>query len=168
MIGLHRQGLVRAAIEVSKLLLAATLPRDPLHVLVHFDALCLQAKEYELLQNVALYVVEEFDSSSEGWISRLDFSLPNFAYSVALSGYLALGSKASLATLKHVSVADVLPSNNAHLVADPADGEDMVGIRPHAALMRAMLLFPQVLQPMLEALSVKVGSRAPSGSTSQD
>merc|ERR1711971_1516038 len=52
-IGLHAQGLNRTAIEVCKLLLASTLPRDPAHMLVQLDVFCLRASQFELLESFA-------------------------------------------------------------------------------------------------------------------
>eukprot|EP00931_Biecheleriopsis_adriatica_P099695 TRINITY_DN7438_c0_g1_i1.p1 TRINITY_DN7438_c0_g1~~TRINITY_DN7438_c0_g1_i1.p1 ORF type:complete len:744 (-),score=157.19 TRINITY_DN7438_c0_g1_i1:3-2069(-) len=164
MLSLATQGLSRSALEVSKLLLATTLPRDPLHVLVHCDLLCLKAGEYDLLIRLAREFRTPEPPSEEGTLLCLDTVLPNFAYSAALGlRFKAVGGRGSevqvddAEALRTVCVADVLPVPEASAAETEASPS-------HAALMRAMLIFPQVLRPLLEALSVNLSAPAPKGS----
>jgi len=164
MIALQRQGLVRTAVEVCKLLLAMALPRDPLHLLAHVDILCLRAQQYDLLQQLSLRLLKQFCGESGVDFFRLDCILPNFAYSTAISGCLKLGTSFSLKAVNSVSVADVLPSEQRFQRADADQDPEVMAIQPHAALMCAMLLFPAVLRSLLEAVGAKLDGPPPVGS----
>eukprot|EP00930_Biecheleria_cincta_P063871 TRINITY_DN49403_c0_g1_i1.p1 TRINITY_DN49403_c0_g1~~TRINITY_DN49403_c0_g1_i1.p1 ORF type:complete len:362 (-),score=79.01 TRINITY_DN49403_c0_g1_i1:24-1019(-) len=98
----------------------------------------------------------------DGLVFRLDCTLPNFAYSVALSLRLGAGTEKldDSVALRSVVVADCLPG----ATVDGDDDPERLAARPHAALMRAMLLFPQVLRPLLAALSVNFDASAPADS----
>ncbi|CAE7224719.1 Tcf25, partial [Symbiodinium sp. CCMP2456] len=164
MLGLATQGLPRTALEVCKLVLAMTLPRDPLHALVHLDFFCLRAQEYSLLVNIA----EGFDlpcSLPDKTILRLDCAMPNFAYSTALAlHFLKSGGRQATkntdegSAISTVSVEDLTQSCWVRQQFQE-DGPS----RSHVALMRAMLLFPRTLRPILQELSISLVT-APAGS----
>lgn len=168
MLGLHSQGLSRTAIEIGKLLLAMTLPRDPLHTLMHIDVMCLRARQYDFLlsftQRLGVELTQNLNDVSDFTILRLDCIMPNFAYSTAFARCLAKGGPPDLAALSHVAVADVLPPTAGSTACSPEGDDTMIAAGVHAALMRALLLFPQVLQPLLEGLGVSTDARAPAGS----
>mmetsp|Transcript_58662 Transcript_58662/g.148858 ORF Transcript_58662/g.148858 Transcript_58662/m.148858 type:complete len:599 (+) Transcript_58662:111-1907(+) len=161
MLGLHAQGLSRTAIEVCKLLLGATLPRDPMHILVYLDVVCLRAHQYELLPRLTQALVGQVPLEDRGRFGGLDCMFPNFAYSAALARRRASGDSGDLVGLNLVSVGDVLPSETREAYYEEPEDPSVL---PHAALMRAMLLFPQVLQPLLEAANVKLDYPAPAAS----
>jgi len=161
MLGVYSQGLHRTAIEVCKLLLAMTLPRDPMHMLVYLDVLCLRAKQFGLVRVFATSLLSP-ELVGEGRTLNLACMLPNFAYSSALAAQLELSETPDLAALNRVTVASILPS----AVGAPAPGPDDedAACAPHAALMRALLIFPQALCPILEKAGVKLGNPPPAGS----
>jgi len=176
MLGLASRGMNRTAVEVYKFLLSLTLPRDPVHALAHLDYLCLRAGEHDLLVRLARDLVPPFQKSNlEGSeVTRLDLVLPNFAYSAALAGHLSAiggrGAKAleadETAALRNISVGDVLAPclGSVEALQTGAEGDEEYPSQPHVALMRAMLLFPHVLRPLLSGLSVALDAPAPKGS----
>jgi len=158
----------RTALEVCKLILSATLPRDPTHVLVCVDFLFIRSKRFdELIEFVAKLAPQHgLEGSGASHASfRLDFAMPNFAYSVALAQLLQLqlDSEALLSAVNCVSVAAVISNEG-----DQAFSEDMTAsVQGCARLMRALLFFPVALRPILEEADVSLQS-APANSLSKD
>lgn len=180
---LASQGMHRSALETCKLLLSATLPRDPCFMLPLFDALCLRAKQYDAISRAAASVVPQYGlcCGNASALVDLDLILPNFAYSIALAGFLkanaSSGGPPDLALLNEVSVADVIPqvlgSGNGTGIVTTSEGGISLGSAPvgaeiHARMMRAMLLFPLTLRPLLEEAGAKLYSSAPGGSLSRE
>jgi len=155
---LARQGMHRTALEVCKLLMASTLPRDPVHALLSFDHLCLRAKQYDLLAQVA---AECFKQNIGDELPSLALSLPNFAFSLALAGVLKEGSALRLALVNVVCVSDVIGC------AVGAITEAPTAPTAPALLMRALLIFPLVLRLLLSETGAILSS-APPGSPSQE
>ena len=124
----------------------------------------MRAQEYALLVDIA----EGFDlpcSVAGQTILRLDCAMPNFAYATALAlHFLKSGGRQvtrdtdEAAAISTVSVEDLTQPCWSRQERSE-DGPS----RPHVALMRAMLLFPRTLRPILQALSVSLGA-APGGS----
>ncbi|CAJ1346172.1 unnamed protein product, partial [Effrenium voratum] len=151
MLHLAFQGLPRTALEVCKLLLVMTLPKDPLHALAHLEILALKAEDYEQLLSVSERFNPPWDLPANA-ILRLDCCLPNFAYAAALAHFLRAKTKDGDETaLSTVSVEDLTGPYWAP-VASREDGPSP----PHLALMRAMLLFPQTVRDILTALGVSL------------
>ncbi|CAK0857503.1 unnamed protein product, partial [Prorocentrum cordatum] len=165
--GLAGQGMHRTALEVCKLLLATTLPRDPLHVLIWFDYLCLRAKQHDALWRLAACAVPEYrlhGLEQEHLVSNLEMVLPNFAYSAALAAFLKGGRPPDPAGLNEVCVADVAaPPRAAQEAAEGGEAADA-----HARLMRALLYFPLALRPLLEEMGAKIHGPSPGGSASRE
>jgi len=107
-----------------------------------------------------------FESSVGSQASfRLDFAMPNFAYSVALAQLLRLkiDSEPLLAAVNCVSIAAVISSEGGQEFSN-----DMTAIAQSCAqLMRALLFFPVALRPILEEAAVSLHS-APANSLSKD
>uniref|UniRef100_A0A7S4PUS7 Uncharacterized protein n=1 Tax=Alexandrium monilatum TaxID=311494 RepID=A0A7S4PUS7_9DINO len=170
--GLAGQGLHRTALEGCKLLLAATLPRDPCRALVSCDFLCLRSRQYDLLARLARDLVPQYglQGEADSSVCCLDMALPNFAYSVALAGFLKAGGPPDFAVLNEVSIDEVAPpdasnAGDGSAIAEPAAA--MAGAAVHAQLMRALLLFPLALRPLLEEAGAKLHGSAPGGSPSR-
>ena len=129
------QGMHRTALEVCKLLLAAMLPRDPLHVLLWADHLCLRSRQFQ-----TLLLLSSSLAGDCGMIPcALDLAFPNFAFSVALVGLAELGAP----DVTHLTLQEILGESDS----------------PPARLMRALLYFPGCVRPLLEEA---VGSFGPS------
>lgn len=157
MLALASQGLPRTAFEVCKLILAMTLPNDPTHSLVHLDYFALRAEEYDVL----LEISEKLNPPCplpNNTIVRLDFCLPNFAYSAALAHYLrrSIKDEDEAAALSTISVQDLTTPPQKMLLQPTEDGPSP----PHLALMRAMLLFPRTLRSILETLGISLNASA--------
>eukprot|EP00933_Yihiella_yeosuensis_P022618 TRINITY_DN17795_c0_g1_i2.p1 TRINITY_DN17795_c0_g1~~TRINITY_DN17795_c0_g1_i2.p1 ORF type:complete len:779 (-),score=180.67 TRINITY_DN17795_c0_g1_i2:207-2474(-) len=178
MSGLAGQGMHRTALEVCKLLLAATLPRDPLRSLLWFDYLCLRSRQFEALSKHAyhmssLYNVQGKLTSGEAAL-RLDLALPNFAYSIPLASFMKDGKSPDFALLNQVSIDDLISKAAARNAESEAEDstEDAAalpqGAAAHARLMRALLFFPLALRPLLEEAGEKLEAPAPSRSPSRE
>jgi len=170
--GLAGQGLHRTALEVCKLLMAASLPRDPVRSLLFCDYLCLRSRQFDALAGIAYHLAPKYGlaRSAVGVQERLDLAMPNFAYSVALAAYLKAGNL-DLALLSEVCLADVMPRGSAPRAAAEDNSDDPgalpTGAAAHARLMRAMLVFPLALRPLLEEVGAKM-HLAPGGSPSRE
>ncbi|CAK0844463.1 unnamed protein product, partial [Prorocentrum cordatum] len=171
MMALASQGLHRTATEVGKLLIAMTLPRDPMHVLIHLDFFCLRSGQHRALLALAdglLAPCVDLPSGGGGGGARgLGCSLPNFAYSAALAVRHLSPSDSGEEALRLLEVAHVLgPLAAEPRAAAAGPAEEGPGANgPHARLARAMLLFPQVLRPLLDALGVNVEAPPPSSTS---
>jgi len=169
--GLAGQGMYRTALEGCKLLLAATLPRDPARALFCFDFFCLRSRQYDLIARFAHHLVPQYglQSSDENEVFHLDLALPNFAYSLALAGFLKSGGPPDASALNEVSIDDVAPpvgsGNREASCTEHATAPE--GAVVHARLMRALLLFPLSLRPLLEEAGAKLEGPAPGGSFSR-
>eukprot|EP00927_Polykrikos_kofoidii_P046928 TRINITY_DN41031_c0_g1_i1.p1 TRINITY_DN41031_c0_g1~~TRINITY_DN41031_c0_g1_i1.p1 ORF type:complete len:813 (+),score=119.17 TRINITY_DN41031_c0_g1_i1:230-2440(+) len=163
MVGLYRQSLYRTAIEICKLLLAMTFPRDPMYVLHYLDIICIRGRQYDLVRQFAGSLVPA-SLVKGGATLRLDRCLPNFAFSVALSFYLSSETPPEISHINRVTVtdilSDVLEESGTSL---RTEGEES-SVAPHAALMRALLFFPPVLPSLLRALDVQTNSLPPADS----
>ena len=171
--GLAGQGMHRTSLEVCKLLLAASLPRDPVRALLWCDWLCLRARQYDTLARVALHLLRQHGLAPRGeagqTLLRLDLALPNFAFSLPLAGFLKGGSQLVAGELNEVSVSDVAQLVEKGAAEAPCeDGAAPAGAAAHAQLMCAMLLFPLMLRPLLEAAGVALLGPAPAGSPSRE
>lgn len=161
--GLAGQGMHRTALEVCKLILAATLPRDPLRGLLWFDYLCLRSKQFEALTNLTSNAGPMYSlSSSDEFVGhRLDLAFPNIAYSIALAVFLKDNQALDLNALNEVSIADILPSTKESATASES-------LRGHIHLLRALLFFPLVLRPLLDEVGIQTDGRPPGGSPSKE
>lgn len=165
--GLAGQGMYRSALEGCKLLLAATLPRDPAYALLSCDYLCLRARQYDLLPRLASQLIPQCGlqgADDAGPSSCLDMAFPNFAYSAALASFLKAGQPTD-AALNEVTVADVA---SAAAGAGSPGPEEPAAQGPHARLMRALLFFPLGLRPLLEEAGAKLQGPPPGGSPSRE
>eukprot|EP00439_Symbiodinium_sp_Y106_P085921 s1324_g30.t1 len=153
-------GMHRTSLEVCKLLLACTLPRDPTRGLLFADFLCLRSRSFQLLESFAtLPACYGLAPSQTPYAAELSFSFPNIAYSLALCTQLGRGqgSTPDLGALSNLSLDPILSG------VDDDDWEQ--DLRAHARLMRALLFFPGCLRPLLEECGVNLQSK-PSGSES--
>lgn len=166
--GLANQGMHRTALEVCKLLLAATLPRDPTHSLPYLDFLCLRSRQFDALSAYAELIPTEYGLVADGSppaTARLDLALPSFAYSVALAGFMKAGSAPDLAALNEVCIADVTEGMKA--APGGASEELSAAAVVHVRMMRALLVFPLALRPLLDEAGVSDHGSAPGGSSSR-
>ena len=132
------QGMHRTALEVCKLLIAATLPQDPLRALLWLDHFCLRSRQYKLIGDFSVSLAETCGQACNG-LNYLEFAFPNFAYSVALAGILQKSPDMSL--LNHVTLEQILSTDVSDL-----EGDLLTLVR----LMRALLYFPGGVRPLLE------------------
>jgi len=170
MLALTSRGLHLTAQQVCKLVLAMTLPRDPMHLLICLDALCLRSSRLDFLFRLVRDLVPDLPTPEKGLCRTLDCLLPNFAFSNALALRRKAGSAADsdlAATLNLISVSDVIPPELQASPPPSAASELEPEALPLAALMRALLLFPQVLVPLLEGAAVQMDARPPQGSPYQ-
>eukprot|EP00929_Paragymnodinium_shiwhaense_P101345 TRINITY_DN64369_c0_g2_i1.p1 TRINITY_DN64369_c0_g2~~TRINITY_DN64369_c0_g2_i1.p1 ORF type:complete len:818 (-),score=181.40 TRINITY_DN64369_c0_g2_i1:248-2701(-) len=181
-------GMQRTALEICKLLLAMTLPRDPARGLLAFDYLCLRSRHYDLLRKfsaelcstygyVAAVNMDAPAATEELRLIRCDclsLQLPNFAYSIALARIMQLAGFDLAGALNAVSLSDVFPrgvEDDSSAVAPEDDEETRIGGAAAAALaslMGALLLFPLALRPLLEEAGAKLGGPVPGGSASKE
>lgn len=162
--GVSAQGMHRTALEVCKLLIAMSLPRDPCRALLHYDYYCLRTRQYDMLLRFAFSLLPQFCSPGvllKEVVLRLDHTLPNFAYSVALASLYKTSSQLSSGALNDVCIADLIKEE------DEAEAVVSLASTALARLMRAMLLFPLMLRPLLEEVGAK-NHEAPSGSVSRE
>mmetsp|Transcript_104660 Transcript_104660/g.239935 ORF Transcript_104660/g.239935 Transcript_104660/m.239935 type:complete len:671 (+) Transcript_104660:25-2037(+) len=156
MVCLYRRGFPRTALEICKLLLCTAAPEDPLHVLLAIDLYALQSQQYQALYDIssqyvcqtAVLVVGDCGASSSISLSEC---LPNFAFSVAFARFTE--SKPSLQTVGDVCAADVASCTVAM--------HGLPAVSAHASLIRALLLFPSVLRPLLQRLGLALDQTAP-------
>ena len=143
------QGMHRTSLEVCKLLLAATLPQDPLRAVLWLDYLCLRSRQYKTISDLSLTLARACGHCGEiKEFQKLEFVFPNFAYSVGLAGVLQKSPDMSL--LNHLTLD--------HILSD----EDLEGdLMTFARLMRALLYFPGAVRPILEEVGIpkRVGKR---------
>ena len=149
------QGMHRTSLEVCKLLLAATLPQDPLRALLWLDHLCLRSRQYNTIADLSVSLARicgltsqgsEASEGSEGSEMKetLELAFPNFAYSVGLAGILQQSPDMSL--LNHLTLENILDAEGA---------EDLEGdLLTFARLMRALLYFPGAVRPLLEEVGI--------------
>lgn len=140
------QGMHRSALEMSKLLLSMTLPRDPLHVLLWVDHLCLRSHQYRTLHHLSLSLAQSLESwqslqPEKKPFAKLEIAFPNFAYSVALAGILQ--KRPNMSALNQLTLEQIL-------FVEDLD-EDLLTF---ARLMRALLYFPACVRPLLEEAGV--------------
>ena len=131
------QGMHRTSLEVCKLLLAATLPRDPLRSLLWADHLCLRSRQYTALQQLSTSLATT--CGSPGGPGSLELAFPNFAYSVALAGILQ--KSPDMSALNHLTLEQILSTSLEEL-----EGDSLT----FARLMRALLYFPAAVRPLLD------------------
>eukprot|EP00746_Dinoflagellata_sp_MGD_P025354 gnl/MRDRNA2_/MRDRNA2_159580_c0_seq1.p1 gnl/MRDRNA2_/MRDRNA2_159580_c0~~gnl/MRDRNA2_/MRDRNA2_159580_c0_seq1.p1 ORF type:complete len:778 (-),score=156.39 gnl/MRDRNA2_/MRDRNA2_159580_c0_seq1:54-2387(-) len=169
--GLSGQGLHRTSLEVCKLMLSMTLPRDEFHVLVLMDFLCMRARRYDLLdsfshrlipQHLSMLMPDVNQSQASAVVQRLDLCMPNFAYSQALGAFMRSTDPVTADPLNLLGISDVTAPSADEEEEDKGPGE------PHRRLMRALLYFPMMLRPLLEEAGVKQLSSFPGGSPSRE
>ncbi|CAE7431981.1 TCF25 [Symbiodinium necroappetens] len=156
-------GMHRTSLEVCKLLLACTLPRDPTRGLLFADFLCLRSRSFQVVESFATlparYGLAPSQTPQTPYTAELGFAFPNIAYSLALCTQLARGqgSTPDLGALSNLPLDPILSG------VDDDDWDQ--ALRAHARLMRALLFFPGCLRPLLEECGVNLQSK-PSGSES--
>ncbi|CAE7948237.1 TCF25 [Symbiodinium sp. KB8] len=153
-------GMHRTSLEVCKLLLACTLPRDPTRGLLFADFLCLRSRSFQVVESFATLPARYgLAPSQTPYTAELGFAFPNIAYSLALCTQLVRGqgSTPDLGALSNLSLDPILSG------VDDDDWDQ--ALRAHARLMRALLFFPGCLRPLLEECGVNLQSK-PSGSES--
>ena len=130
---------------------------------VHLDFLCLRAQEYAMLIEIA----EGFDlpcSLPSQTVLRLDCAMPNFAYAAALAlHHLKCGGRAAQNADEAAAIGTVSVEDLTLRCWKRDEPKEEGASRSHVALMHAMLLFPRLLRPILQALSVSLAT-SPAGS----
>jgi len=163
------QGMQRTALECCRLLLACSLPRDPIYMLPLFDYLCLRSRQYALLLSTAKHLPGEYGLAPEVESTAiqpwLDLAVPNVAYSVALATYLTVANELDLTTLNEVSIDHILHGLTG--LNSSFDDELSPSARAHALLIRAMLIFPLALRPLLDEANVAIYGAPPRKSPSK-
>ena len=139
------QGMHRTSLEVCKLLLAATLPQDPLRAVLWLDHLCLRSRHYKTIADLSVSLARICGLTSQGsegseTKETLEWAFPNFAYSVGLAGILQQSPDMSL--LNHLTLEQILDAKG----AEDSEGD----LLTFARLMRALLYFPGAVRPLLE------------------
>jgi len=135
-LNLGRRGCPRTALEFNKLLLSLAPAIDPACVLVNLDYYCLRAREYAYLVDFfQAFDPNDFELFPAGANRAVPPRLlPNFAFSVALAKWQQEGYPSSIASLSDVAVA----------------GDRVKGLSASGLLLRALLLFPDAVQPLLK------------------
>lgn len=129
---LEARACCRTAFELSKLILSINPEVDPLAMVLILDYYAMRSKQYAWL--IKFY--EEWDA-----VRNLS-QLPNMAYSYALALFFTSEGKSSVYYL----------NLNLHCINLETDKADK-------ALQYALLMFPGVLRPLLDELSVQTDQR---------
>lgn len=150
------------------------------------DYFCLCSGQFDTLVRMSAHLARSYGFAtlegqgvSGACLMRLDLMMPNFAFSVALASFRKSGLP-DLALLNHVAVADIIrglarvgngeAGPEALEGAEEQEGEEEVpsGAEAHTCLMRALLLFPLAVRPLLQEAGVASLHVAPPGSVSKE